>query len=227
MKRFALFLLSSLAETATSALIIDDFSSGGITLDTVNGVGSASFIASEFRNPSPDFSNLTRRLEATYSTRLTVEPDTDSFTFQATGSRGNGLSNSAGYFELLWVFDSPVSLLGSGNTTFLIDVLSLDRLSTSIFVAANGVRYRGPNLLRTSAPGPLQFDFSDFPEVDFSAIESIRISTLRQTSGSSLSIGSLTVIPEPSTAGFLGFAVLALLRRRRNWETTTILTRSR
>ena len=214
MKTIALLFLCSLAETATSALIIDDFSRGGVTLDTVNGVGRDSRVEEFFPNPSPDFPNLTRSIEAEYSTQVQVDTSAESFNFN---TRNPATSNGHGYFELFWTFDSPTNLLNANDSAFLISVLELNALGPSEpRLSVNNSQYRGPNELTTGNTGLLEFAFDDFEGVDFSAIESIRFSASRQPVGSNFVIGSISVIPEPSTAGLLGLAMFALLKRRRN-----------
>ena len=217
MKAIAFFFLCSLVERATAVLIIDEFTSGGVTLDTVNGEGRNSFVDSAFRNPSPDFNNLTRQLEATYSTRVAIDSETEAFTFLATGSGGNGMSNSAGYFDLFWTFDTPTNLLGANNSAFLINILDIGLMGpASVSFSVNQVSYRGSSSPIRTTTGPLLFSFEDFDEVDFSAVESIGLSTSRQGTGASLTLGSMSVVPEPSVAGLFGLAALFLLRRRRN-----------
>ena len=129
-------------------------------------------------------------------------------------------SNDWGYFELIYSSSTPVNLLADGATSFearfaLLEFgSSFGPLQISVKSSAGSAGVSG--YFTSSSDKILQFDFSRFSGVNFSAVTEIRFGGFRIPEGSTLVLDSLQTVPEPSIplVSALSAAMLLGWRRR-------------
>jgi hypothetical protein len=137
-----------------------------------------------------------------------------------TSSNGNLVIDGTGAVgEITWTPDAPLNLAAS-NDRFALDIIGTPVGSWTAEIFATDGTYSDSVEVANLASGTAYFLFSDFVDVStnhvlFANIQEITL-TLTDLTTSSITLGELRAVPEPSTAGMLMLGLFGLARMGRS-----------
>jgi hypothetical protein len=217
-KILGLICLALLLSSSAGALVIDDFASGPLLLQTTNYPGLPIV-----QTGLPTFSVIGGsrfvRASAVFGGIATAEINTNSGTFNFSTD-----ANSSGYFTLTYGgVLSPLGNLTSGGN---------DRFQIAIAEMTSGLLYRGlfdfsvdtrsgwktyhfeQDISKLTSPGNITIPFANFVGADMTQVIAIQIDAGRTPRSSLIAFDSIiTTIPEPSALIVFTVGISLLVRR--------------
>jgi hypothetical protein len=216
----ALLLALAAARPAT-AVTIDDFSVGPITLTRTGATAAAAqqtgLDPNHVLGGARDITVGASGGDAGQSVTI----DTAARQLQFT------IDTSLGYFDLVYgSMAQPlnVDLTADGSDAFRIDFsktgshISLQRLSVFTAGADGTLSGSNSNVLKATLPDGrvrVEYPFSAFPGVNFSAVERIGLGFVRVSNADDPVILGIVTVPEPAASTLLAVGAVALCRCRR------------